>query len=76
MRIKPPITARQRLAQLRRAREARLREEHAALLSSLEDLLAHYVGLVNSGDAGIWNPENEAIVIRSRALIHRVERQP
>ena len=40
---------------------------------ALEDLLKHYVGLVNSGDAGNWNPEDEQVVINARQMLERKE---
>lgn len=41
------------------------------LLEALEKLTAHYCGLVNSGDAGNWNPEKDDEVIQARAAIAR-----
>lgn len=39
------------------------------LLAACEGLLNKYVSLVNSGDAGFWNPEEEAEVIAARSAI-------
>lgn len=36
---------------------------------ALEALLEHYVGLVNSGDAGSWNPEDEEVVANAREVL-------
>jgi hypothetical protein len=36
---------------------------------ALRDLLDHYTRLVNSGDAGNWNPEQEPVVIAARAAL-------
>ena len=33
---------------------------------SLLEMVEHYTALVNSGDAGNWNPEEELPVIRAR----------
>lgn len=54
--------------------------ENACLISAAPDLLdalktfvAEYVELVESGDAGNWNPETEAKVIAARAAIAKAE---
>jgi len=39
------------------------------LLAALDELLTSYVSLVNSGDAGSWNPETDAEVKAARAAI-------
>lgn len=39
------------------------------LRKALHDLLDHYVKLVNSGDAGNWDPEKEKVVIQARAAL-------
>lgn len=39
------------------------------LLAALQTLLNDYVELVNSGDAGFWDPEEEAQVKAARAAI-------
>ena len=36
---------------------------------ALEALLQHYVCLVNCGDCGNWNPEEEPVVIAARAAL-------
>ena len=48
---------------------ARLIAAAPQLKDALIDMLDHYVGLVNSGDAGNWNPETETKVIAARAAI-------
>jgi hypothetical protein len=40
-----------------------------ALEASLSSLLERYTGLVNSGDAGNWDPEKEPCVIAARAAL-------
>jgi hypothetical protein len=40
---------------------------------ALTDLLNHYVALVNSGDAGSWDPEKEPVVIKARAAIAKAQ---
>lgn len=40
-----------------------------ACLEALKGLLERYVGLVNSGDAGFWDPETEQEVATARAAI-------
>lgn len=69
------------LAEERRARELdeeqrrlRLAQVQAAgpeLAAALQALLRHYVSLVNSGDAGNWNPEEEEPVINARAALSK-----
>lgn len=44
-----------------------------AMKQALEALLDHYCALVNSGDAGNWNPETEGVVINARAAIEAAE---
>lgn len=48
-------------------------EERYAKLQLLEPatkaLLARYVGLVNSGDCGSWDPEKETVVINARKAL-------
>lgn len=39
------------------------------LAIALRDLLERYVGLINSGDAGFWDPEGEPEVIAARAAL-------
>ena len=43
------------------------------LKQALEALLDRYTGLVNSGDAGNWNPETEAEVIAARTALARTQ---
>jgi len=46
-----------------------------ALKKSLKAILAHYVQLASCGDCGNWNPEQEEIVIETRALIAKLDRK-
>lgn len=39
------------------------------LLEALKLILDRYTGLINCGDCGNWNPEDEAEVIKARAAI-------
>lgn len=48
---------------------ARLIAAAPDLLVALSDLLNHYVKLVESGDAGFWDAEQEPEVITARAAI-------
>lgn len=43
------------------------------LLAAIKALLAHYVQLVESGDAGNWNAEHEPKVIAARDAIAKAE---
>jgi hypothetical protein len=38
--------------------------------SALTDLLNRYVTLIDSGDCGFWNPEEESVVIAARAALN------
>lgn len=42
------------------------------LLATLEALTEHYVSLVNCGDCGRWDPEDEGVVKRARSTIAKV----
>lgn len=44
-----------------------------ALKKASEALLDHYVALVNSGDAGHWNPEEEKEVQTLRSILGRLK---
>lgn len=57
--------------ELREKRDAlsAAQQEITALRGAAEVLLNRYVGLVNSGDAGFWNPENEPEVQAVRAAL-------
>lgn len=48
---------------------AQLLASAPALYAALEGLLDHYVTLVNSGDAGNWDPEDEDHVKAARAAL-------
>ena len=41
----------------------------ARMREALTGVLDRYVGLVNSGDAGNWDPETEDVVIKARAAL-------
>lgn len=44
---------------------------HYDLLEALTTFVAEYVALVESGDAGFWDPEKEAKVIAARVAISK-----
>ena len=44
------------------------------LKKTLKAILAHYVELVGCGDCGNWNPEDEEIVIKTRAVILEMDK--
>lgn len=44
---------------------------HADLLAALEAMVSTYVHLVNCGDCGNWNPEEEEDVIQARAALSK-----
>lgn len=46
-----------------------LERELSALRIASQALLDHYLELVNSGDAGTWDPETEEPVIRLRRAL-------
>lgn len=48
---------------------ARFCGENERLQKALAAVVDRYVSLVNSGDCGNWNPEEEEAVIAARALI-------
>jgi hypothetical protein len=50
------------------------RAKAVALAEALETFVAEYVALVNSGDAGFWDPETEPKVIAARAALASVDR--
>jgi len=49
--------------------DAKLIAAAPKLLEALQELLDDYTGLVNSGDCGNWNPEEDPGVIKARAAI-------
>jgi hypothetical protein len=49
---------------------------HAALVEALRKMTDRYAYLVNSGDAGNWNPETEPEVIAARALLRSAGEEP
>lgn len=48
---------------------ARITAERDGMKRALESLLDRYVGLVNCGDCGFWDPEKEREVIEARAAL-------
>jgi len=47
------------------------------IIEALRAMTQRYVDLVNSGDAGFWDPEEDAEVIAARAAIAKAQgRQP
>jgi len=48
-------------------------EKVASLRKALEDLLKLYVGQINSGDCGKWNPEEDEEVIVARLALKEVQ---
>lgn len=55
------------------AANARLIAAAPDLLSSLGVFVDRYTALINSGDVGYWNPEEETHVIAARAAIAKAE---
>lgn len=58
------------------AAAAELRRQHALLeemAGALQQITLRYVGLVDSGDAGNWDPETEVQVIDARAVLAKWE---
>lgn len=53
--------------------DARLIAAAPDLLAALKTFVAEYVELVESGDAGFWDAEEEAKVIAARAAIAKAE---
>jgi len=51
------------------ARVAALEKDAESAVYALTTLLDRFTRLVNSGDCGRWNPEEEPVVIRARAVI-------
>lgn len=54
-----------------RASIARLLAAAPDLFRALETFVEQYVGLVESGDAGFWDPEKEPKVIAARAALSK-----
>ena len=54
---------------------ARLHKSNAALREALNEFLRVWIELVESGDAGFWDPEKDDVVIQARqALADHAER--
>ena len=51
------------------ARIAALEAQNAELIAALDKLLKKHVELIESGDCGFWNPEDEAEVTHARAVL-------
>jgi hypothetical protein len=49
---------------------------NADLVTALQDTLKRYTNLVNSGDCGKWNPEEEEHVIHARKILAVANRKP
>jgi hypothetical protein len=47
---------------------------HEAMLDALKGVTEHYAELINSGDAGNWDPEQEAVIIKARAAVALAEK--
>ena len=45
---------------------------HDELVKVLEAMLKRYVGMVESGDCGFWNAEEEPVVVAARAVLAKV----
>ncbi len=45
------------------------------LAEALREVVNKYTGLVNSGDCGFWNPEEEQQVINARAALAEFDSQ-
>lgn len=48
-------------------------DEIGRLRGALDGLLERYTELVNSGDAGFWDPEKEPVVLAAREALGPVE---
>ena len=46
---------------------------HDALVAALKEITEHYCALVNSGDAGSWDPEGDDEVKHARSALALVE---
>lgn len=57
----------------RREANARLISAAPDMYEALKAFLKYYVGFVNSGDAGFWDPEKDEIVINARAALSKAE---
>ncbi len=48
-----------------------LERDKAELEKALHNMTEHYADLINSGDAGNWNPEEEPVVISAREQLSK-----
>ena len=53
----------------------RLKADKAELVDVIKQLDKHYCELVDSGDAGNWNPNDEEIIKLARKLIQKHKEQ-
>ncbi len=53
--------------------DLRRKKDFKSLVEALEGILEKYVSLVNSGDAGFWNPEEVPEVIKARSVLNRTK---
>ena len=49
---------------------------HHELVAALREITERYVDLVNSGDCGFWEPEDEKPVKAARVALAKAGRQP
>ena len=45
------------------------------VIESLEGMTERYCDLINSGDAGNWNPEEEDVVIKARKILQKYKQK-
>ncbi len=55
--------------------ERRLDENKYELYKSLKTFVEMYVRMVNSGDCGFWNPEDDDEVLIARRVLAKIEGQ-
>ena len=57
------------ISELQDKANAKLIAASPEMLEALKAMTEHYVDLVNSSDAGSWNPEEEDVVKKAREVI-------